>query len=96
MGAKNRGIISYLTYEEYSAIASLPCTYCEKFSIRKNTNTGATIEFNSVDRINNEPYYKIKNSQSVCFDHQFMEGSMSDKRFRDFVLKTAKFINKNK
>lgn len=83
--AKKRKYISELALEQYIAIASNPCIYCRRFSKRTNVDTGAEIELNSVDRRDNEPYYKLENSQSVCFDCQQMKMDMTDKEFRDQI-----------
>lgn len=84
LSAKIRNYISYLTFEEYCSIASKPCVYCKKFSKRKNVN-GDFIYFNSVDRTDNEPFYKIENSQSTCFICQFMKKDMKDAEFKEQI-----------
>jgi hypothetical protein len=83
--AVDRGYVSELTFIQYCEIASRPCVYCNKFSIRKNQRTKATLQFNSVDRRDNEPYYKLENSQSVCFDCNEMKMARTDKEFREHL-----------
>lgn len=84
-GAREREYITYLSIEEYLDISSKKCVYCEKISIRKNPDTGDFIEMNSVDRIDNEPYYKLENSQSVCFICQRMKSDMEHESFLNHV-----------
>jgi hypothetical protein len=93
-GAKDRGIVCYLTFEEYVAIALQPCVYCTNFSKRKNVSTKAELEFNSVDRRDNEPYYKLENCQSVCFTCQFMKQDLPHKEFLEHVRAIHKNISK--
>jgi hypothetical protein len=95
--AKYRGLISYLSELEFTEIALKSCVYCGKMSIRKNKNTGKTLEFNSVDRRDNEPYYKLQNSQSVCFECQAMKMDMTHEEFllhieRIFNFQRAKLV----
>ena len=82
----------FLTLEEYIAIARKPCVYCGKFSKRKNYATGATLNLNSVDRTNNEPYYKTENCQSVCFVHQKLKSDFSHKDFVNNCLEIVNFL----
>lgn len=92
-GAKRRNLISFLNEEQYFEIAALPCTYCGKFSKRRFYNLKQSsdysknnyIDFNSIDRKDNEPYYKLENSQSVCFQCQRMKGALLDKEFREHI-----------
>ncbi len=76
-----RDIVSFLNKDEYLHIVKQPCVYCNAFSIRKNKYTKAELPLNSVDRINNEPYYKIENCQSTCFICQKMKGTLSHEHF---------------
>ncbi len=92
--AKDREYVSHLVFEEYCEIASKPCVYCNGFSKRKNRKTGAMLDFNSVDRRNNEPYYKLENSQSCCFICQEMKMDRTDKEFREHIEKIHKNMNK--
>lgn len=88
--AKNRNIESYLSKEEYISIAQKPCNYCGDVSTRSNYNTGATLPLNSVDRINNDTFYTLDSSQSVCFICQKMKGSM---KHEDFLVHINKIKN---
>jgi hypothetical protein len=83
--AKERGYVSELVFEQYCGIASHPCVYCNAFSIRKNPKTKAEMNFNSVDRKDNEPYYTLENSQSVCFNCQEMKMDRTHKEFLDHI-----------
>lgn len=85
-GARIRGYISSLSISEYAKIASNNCVYCGNMSIRINPDTNSKIGFNSVDRINNEPYYKLENTQAVCFVCQRMKSDMSHLDFLTHVL----------
>ena len=92
--AKKRGYRSDLILEQYIEIACHSCIYCNKFSKRKNIDTGAEIELNSVDRRDNEPYYTLENCQSVCFNCQQMKMDMTDKEFRNQIEAIHKNLNK--
>ena len=75
--AKIRGYVSLLSISDYVTIASNDCVYCGTLSIRKNPDTKDRIGLNSVDRIDNEPYYKLDNTQATCFTCQRMKSDMS-------------------
>lgn len=92
--AKRRNYDNNLTQELYTEIIKLPCTYCGQFSIRKNVNTGITLELNSVDRKNNEPYYKLENSQPVCFICQAMKSDMTHKEFLCHMNNINNYVKK--
>lgn len=85
-----RGMVSFLTLEEYFKISKDSCVYCGTFSKRKNPDTGDEIEMNSVDRINNEPYYKLENVQSTCFICQRMKSDMTHADFMNHMEKIKK------
>jgi len=91
---KDKNKENFLNFHDYIEIASKPCIYCGEFSERKNRDLGFKINFNSVDRKNNEPYYKLSNSQSCCFVCQRNKGKMKHEEFVNFINKVYKFINK--
>lgn len=97
--AKSRSYSSYLTKEEYLKIIAQPCVYCGKFSVRSTENKDAInfkkLELNSVDRKNNEPFYKLSNSQPVCFRHQTLKWTMSDSEFRSYIVKAANYLREH-
>lgn len=89
-GARTRGYVSSLSMEEYVKIASNPCVYCGIISIRSNPDTKDEIGLNSVDRINNEPYYRLENTQAVCFTCQRMKSDMTHSDFLAHITKIQK------
>ena len=91
--AARRKYENCLTLEDYCEIASKPCTYCLCFSKRKNRATGMVVDFNSIDRRNNEPFYKSENAQSVCFGCQTMKGALTHEEFIANIRKVAAIIN---
>lgn len=93
--AKSRGIKSYLTRKQYISIGNKPCCYCGCFSIRKNYATDAVVEFNSVDRKNNERFYKLSNAQSVCFVCQHMKWTLPHKEFVERIKRIIKYVKQN-
>lgn len=84
-GARQRNLRTEITFEQFCEITKNPCVYCSTISTRKNKATGATLPVNSVDRINNEKFYKITNVQSTCFLCQYMKSDMTDKAFREHI-----------
>lgn len=90
--AKKRNIRTYLSFEDYIKIASKSCVYCSSMSERKNYKTDQMYPLNSVDRKNNEHYYKISNSQPVCFKCQSMKSNMKHKDFLTHVTKIARSL----
>lgn len=86
-GAKTRGYQSLLSIEEYEKIALNPCVYCNSLSTRSNPDTKDEIGLNSVDRINNEPYYRLENTQAVCFTCQRMKSDMTNSDFLAHIAK---------
>lgn len=87
--ARTRSYSWFLSKIEYLSIVSNPCTYCGEFSTRKNPNTQETMLLNSCDRVNNEPFYKVSNCQSVCFTCQTMKMAMKDEDFKNQIKKLA-------
>jgi hypothetical protein len=94
-GAIDRDYVSELTFVQYIDIGSRPCVYCNKISKRRNRDTGAVLELNSIDRIDNEPYYNLENTQSVCFVCQVMKLDMTDKEFREHLVDVFKNLEIN-
>lgn len=90
--AKIKKIKSNLSKEQYLNIILNPCVYCGEFSIRKNSRTGAFLYLNSVDRINNERYYKISNTQPTCFICQNMKSVLKHKSFCKKIRKISEFM----
>lgn len=84
---KKRGFKFHLPKDIYLEIARQPCTYCGEFSIRKNTTTGVEMKLNSVDRINNDPWYLIPGCQSLCFICQRMKNVMPHYEFMEHIKK---------
>lgn len=87
--ANSRGIASFLSLQEYRSIAIRPCRYCSGFSVRKNKKLKTEVNLNSVDRLNNEPFYKIENSVPACFVCQKMKWDMKE---ADFLEKVRKIV----
>lgn len=88
--ATKRGLVSYLTRDQYIKIIQQPCTYCG-FSYRRsyvnNKPRNDSIPANSADRRNNEPYYKVENSISACFICQIMKNKHPETFFIDHIKK---------
>jgi len=80
-GALERGYCSELSREQYEEIIRKPCRYCGKFSIRKHIRTHKEFPLNSVDRLNNEPYYKLENSVPCCFHCQTSKLYYTEKEY---------------
>lgn len=91
MTAIRKGLDWNLSKEQYLFIAKNPCVYCGEFSIRKSKSSDFSMKLNSVDRINNEPYYKIHNCQSVCFIHQSMKSNIPDDKFLKECMKIINY-----
>lgn len=89
--AKKRNNQWLLTFDQYCKIIENPCIYCNDYSIRKNKYTKAFSKLNSVDRKNDESYYSIENSQSVCFDCQRMKSNFGHEKFLNHIKKITKF-----
>jgi 5-methylcytosine-specific restriction endonuclease McrA len=88
--AKRRGIISYLTLNDYKIIATKPCLYCGSISKRRDrvrSKYRRSYKINSVDRLDNERFYKIENSVSACFDCQEMKMDRTFLEFKNHILK---------
>jgi 5-methylcytosine-specific restriction endonuclease McrA len=90
IAAKKRNIESYIKLEDYISILKTPCVYCGEISIRKHYKTKIPIELNSLDRKDNEKYYKLENVQSTCFICQIMKRDMTDEEFREHIKKIQK------
>lgn len=100
--AKRRGLKTYLSKKQWTEIARKPCSYCGEFSVRKTQRavkarislddalrTGEAAQVNSVDRLNNEPFYRVSNSVPACFKCQRIKGQLSFEAFRVHILKIA-------
>ena len=94
--AKKRGYTTLLSKDEYIRLVKSPCRYCGEFSSRKtrtslNNNlrptkySSAPVISNSVDRLDNEPYYSLKNSVPACFKCQQMKWTNTEKEFYDQI-----------
>lgn len=91
--AEKRGIVSYLTQTQYISLAEQRCRYCGEISTRKHHLSRKEIPCNSVDRLNNEPYYKLENSVPCCFDCQT---SKMDSTEDEFLRRVAKIYHTRK
>lgn len=91
--AEDRGYDWFLSRDDYLSIVSKPCVYCGKFSIRKNRKGNVEMQLNSVDRRNNEPYYKLENCQSTCFYCNSMKNDKTHDEFIAHIKDVATFIN---
>lgn len=89
VSAIERDLVSYLNKEQFLKIAYKKCVYCGSISTRKSKH--AKLKLNSVDRKNNEPYYKLSNSQSTCFICQKMKLNLLHRVFVKHVFKINKF-----
>lgn len=94
--AKKRNYPSFLSFDEYHSIVKKPCHYCGDFSRRKTSQDrrqklAASVSANSVDRLNNEPYYKLQNSVPCCFVCQKMKGTL---QLKEFLSKIKKIYTK--
>lgn len=83
--AKSRNYLSEITIEQYADILKNPCIYCGGMYIRTNSSTGAKLPLNSLDRKDNEPFYRLKNVQPVCLKCQRAKMDMTDREFRDHI-----------
>jgi hypothetical protein len=88
--AQKRGYVSALSKDEYLRIAAENCYYCGEISVRTNVRTGETISLNSVDRKDNEPYYRLDNSVACCFTCQRMKYSLPFAFFIEKVRQISK------
>ncbi len=75
--AQRRSISFELTFEQFAAIVTCPCWYCGK-----NPAGG-------VDRLNNEPYYRVENSVPCCEPCNRAKLQM---RYAQFVSHCAKIV----
>lgn len=92
--SRRRGFISHLTLNDYAEIVCKPCRYCGRFSkrcTRRKLGPNYTMEVNSVDRLNNEPYYKLDNSVPACFVCQRMKSNLGEKEFLEAVRAISNF-----
>lgn len=85
-----RDIKSSLTKEDWAEIASKPCFYCGDVSIRENERFGK-IALNSVDRVNNERFYRKENSVPACIKCNMMKNSTKAAEFIEHARKIARF-----
>lgn len=89
--AKRRKIKTFLSFEDFISIASRLCVYCGNTSNRKD-HYKMGVPLNSVDRKDNEPFYKLSNSQSTCFDCQIGKSTMTHLEFIDLILETEEYM----
>lgn len=90
---KSRNLYTEITFSQFKKILIKPCVYCGKISNRRH-NTGKLVPFNSLDRINNEPYYTLSNVQSVCIICQHMKKDLSDTQFKAHLLTLFRYRKK--
>lgn len=90
--ARKRGIENSLSKEDYLCIGSKECHYCGGIDIKKNNQTGATIELNGIDRQNNELFYGLNNSISCCRDCNMMKKDLFYNKFVSKIQKISKHL----
>jgi hypothetical protein len=90
--AKKSNQIWELTLDQFMRIVKSVCHYCSSKPRHTVFARGRQKDkMNGVDRKNNEPYYKMKNSLSCCTTCNLMKGSMS---YISFLAHVRKIRNK--
>lgn len=99
-GARKRNIKSDLSFDEWLSIALKPCSYCRDMSMRtrasgENNEPRGHYPLNSVDRLNNEPYYTLENAVPACFKCQRSKRDMTHQQFVNLCLSVSDFQDEN-
>jgi hypothetical protein len=87
--AKKRGHEYCLTKEQFISITKENCYYCGVEPKQKETGSkyrGFYI-YNGIDRLNNEPFYKIENSIPCCKICNFMKSKLQKEEFLNHIKK---------
>jgi hypothetical protein len=97
-GAERRGYKNDISFDQYKIICSEPCFFCggmsKKVRNRKSRkNSHREIKINSLDRLNNEPFYSLDNVVSSCITCQRMK---SDFTYKEFISHSEKIADKNR
>lgn len=106
-GAKKRGISWNLSYEQFSSVASKPCSYCgtdpKKWDCVSNAPSVSkdcpniiaddyVIHFNGVDRIDSRGGYTVGNVVSCCTRCNRAKNDMTVEEFKDHVERLYKWL----
>lgn len=94
--AEERNYKFNLTREEYLEKVRKKCVYCNKIGKKFNKYSGVFLELNSLDRINNEPFYSVKNTQPVCVDCQYFKMDWKDAEFKTLIKTIYEFLKLDK
>jgi hypothetical protein len=96
--AKKRGIAFRLSKQEFRTLVFQPCHYCGAAprlmwrSFRKakpSRRQPIPVPMNGVDRLNNEPFYRLSNSVPCCQDCNTTKLDRSVEEFRRWTLRAG-------
>ena len=87
--AGRRGIVQGLTFQEYSALVNMPCSYCGQGSRPAGSSEGPR-RLVGVDRIDSgNRHYCLYNCVPCCSKCNFMKGSLDHHEFLSQVRAIA-------
>lgn len=81
--AQKRSLLPCLSKDEWTSVAKQPCYYCGHTS-KRLTTYGLAVAMNSVDRLNNESFYRVGvNAVPCCFRCQRIKMHFTAQEFID-------------
>lgn len=94
-GAKVRGYIFEITFEEFKLIASQKCFYCGSEASNKCSAKGyyGVYRYNGLDRMNSDFGYTISNVVPCCKTCNKGKWRMSVKEFKEWIGRVYLWLN---
>ena len=92
-GAKNRNYEFSLLKDEFIEITKQNCVYCGAEPSNSKTIHEDTFYYSGLDRINNNLGYVKTNVSPCCIQCNQAKSNLTQKQFKQHVLKIAKHLN---
>lgn len=84
-GAKDRGYSFELSLEEFKILIKAPCAYCGRVGVNSISSNWDTINYNGIDRVDNNKGYEISNCVTCCGPCNLMKGTLTSSEFLKMV-----------
>lgn len=80
-----------LTEDEFDSLVKSNCYFCGFPPSRVIKRAGGDFVYNGIDRLENEPYYRIYNSVSCCWDYNSRKRAWDSKRFILWATRVSEY-----
>lgn len=85
--AKYRKVLWLLTDEEFDLRILSNCYYCgsKPSNLKNNIYGNGSLQYNGIDRVNNNLGYAFDNTVSCCYICNRAKGTLTDKKFQQWI-----------